>query len=80
MSYYIEHFLFFPVVVLLSIVLVVLTFKLIVRLFFFFVAILALWYCLSLTGVVPSPKEILKDYKSIIRLSEEKLGGDVKSY
>jgi hypothetical protein len=79
MSQHIEQFLFFPVVVLLAIVLIVITFKLIIRLLCFFFAVLALWYCLSFAGLVPSPNETFREYqKPIIKashgLSEGKLG------
>lgn len=81
MSHHIEHFLFFPVVVLLSIILIVISFKLIIRLLVLFFVVLALWYCLSFLGVVSSPNETFKQYrKPILWLSEEVLGGDGASY
>ena len=57
---HIEHFLFFPVVVLLALVLIVLSWKLLVRLFAFFLLVMALWYLVYLAGVVSSPYEVLR--------------------
>lgn len=60
---YIEHFLFFPVVVLLALVLIVLTWRLIVRLFAFFALLMILWYILYLAGIVSSPYTTMREYR-----------------
>jgi hypothetical protein len=50
----IEHF-FFPAIVLLAIILVVLSAKLVFRLMLVFVAVFVIWYGLFLLGLAPSP-------------------------
>lgn len=55
-----EHFVFFPVIVLLALVLVVLSFRLLFRLLLLFIFVLFCWYILSLTGIVSSPREFMK--------------------
>lgn len=59
-----EHFLFFPVIVLMALVLVVLSFKLLFRLLLLFIFVLFCWFILSLTGLVSSPIEVIRCYQS----------------
>jgi len=60
---HIEHFLFFPVVVLLALILIVLSWKVLLRLLAFFIVILFFWYLLYLAGFVDSPYGILREYR-----------------
>ncbi len=46
-----EHFLFFPVIVIIGLILIVLTFKLIARVFFIILIIIAVWYGLYHFGL-----------------------------
>ena len=56
-----EHFLFFPVVVLLAVILIVLSFRFIFKLLVLFLIILAIWYGLYYMGITSSfPIERLK--------------------
>ncbi len=50
-----EHFLFFPVIVLVALILIVLSFRVLFRLFIFFLIIIAIWYALYHIGVTESP-------------------------
>lgn len=52
-----EHFVFYPIIVLLGIFLVVLSFKFILRLILFCLVILLLWCALAYFDLVPSPQE-----------------------
>jgi disulfide bond formation protein DsbB len=61
---HVEQFLFFPIIVLVAIILIALSFRLILRLFLFFLIISALWFGLYALGFVPSPVQVLKSYQS----------------
>ena len=61
---HVEHFLFFPVVVLVAMVLIALTWKLLLRLLLFFCCLLLIWYGFSFIGFLPSPIQVLKEYRS----------------
>ncbi len=50
-----EHSLFFPVVVLVALILIVLSFKLLFRLLLLCLVIAGLWYGLYYIGIAPSP-------------------------
>ena len=54
-----EQFVFYPVLVLLGIFLVILSFKLLFRLLLLCVVIFLLWYLLSYLGFVDAPKEYI---------------------
>jgi hypothetical protein len=60
---HIEHFLFFPVVVLLAIILIALSFRLLFRLIAYFFVVLLLWYLIFLAGFAPSPYQVIKSYR-----------------
>lgn len=66
-----DPFLFFPVIVLLALVLIVLSVKVLFRLLIFFLVILAGWYALSLVGVVSSPKETFKEYRAVPKQAQK---------
>ena len=50
-----EHVLFFPVVVLVALILIVLSFRVLFRLFLIFIVIMAIWYGLHFLGVASPP-------------------------
>ncbi len=58
----VEHFLFFPVIVLLSLILIILSIRLILRVILFLLVIFAIWYGLSYTGLVPSPLDMYHEF------------------
>ena len=60
---HVEHFLFFPIVVLLAMVLVILNIRLVLRLFIYFLIFLFTWYLLFLAGFAPSPSQVIKSYR-----------------
>ncbi len=57
----VEHFPFFPVIVLIGIILVILSAKFIFRLAILFVAILLIWYGLYFIGLAPNPINYFKE-------------------
>lgn len=59
---FLEDFLFFPVVVLLSLILIVLSFRLILRVIIFCMIVFSIWFGLYKLGLVPSPLEIYNVY------------------
>lgn len=60
---HIEHFLFFPVVVLLGLVIIALSFRLLFRLFILFLVVVAIWYGVYWLGFVPSPFQVIQHYQ-----------------
>lgn len=50
-----EHVLFFPVVVLVALILIVLSFRVLFRLLLIFIVIMAIWYGLHFLGVASPP-------------------------
>ena len=58
-----EHFLFFPAIVLIGLILIILSFRLLVRLFFLFLVIFGIWYGIYALGLAPSPIQVYKDYR-----------------
>lgn len=52
-----EHVLFFPVIVLLALILIALSFRLLFRFLLIFLVIIALWYGLYFLGIVSKPVE-----------------------
>ncbi len=52
-----EHLHFFPVIVLLAVILIALSFKLIFRLLLLFFIIIGVWYCLYYIGLTGAPLE-----------------------
>ncbi len=50
-----EHVYFFPVVVLLAVILIALSFKLIFRLLLLFFIVIGVWYCLYYLGIADEP-------------------------
>ncbi|MBS0654528.1 MAG: hypothetical protein JSR46_02015 [Verrucomicrobia bacterium] len=64
MPHHVDHFLFFPVIVLLSLVLIIISWRLIVRLLLFFFIVMAIWYGLSFIGALSSPNQTLKEYRA----------------
>ena len=57
---YSDNFFFWPVVVLIGIVLIILSFRFLVRLALFLIALLAIWYCLAYVGLLPPPAQYFK--------------------
>ena len=51
---------FWPVVVLIGMILIVLSVRFLVRLACFIVAILVIWYCLAYVGLAPYPSQFFK--------------------
>lgn len=70
---HIEHFLFFPVVVLVALVLIILSWRVLFRLFVFFIMICFFWYLLSLTDLVRSPISFMKNYKESKQSESQKV-------
>lgn len=60
---YFRDVLFFPVIVLIGIILVILNARLILRLALLFVALLAVWFGLYLLGVAPSPINYFREVR-----------------
>lgn len=52
-----EHVLFFPVVVLVALILIALSFRLLFRLLLIFLVIIAIWYGLYFMGITSKPIE-----------------------
>jgi len=63
---HVEDFLFFPVIVLLAMILIALSFRLLFRFFLVFLVIFALWYGLFWLGFVQSPIQMMKAYQQQI--------------
>ena len=57
---YSDNFFFWPVVVLIGMVVIILSVRFLVRLALFVAALLVIWYCLFYVGLVPSPAEFFK--------------------
>ncbi len=57
---YVDNFFFWPVVVLIGIVLIILSFRFLIRLALFLMALLAIWYCLYYVGLLPPPAQFFK--------------------
>ena len=57
---YSDNFFFWPVVVLIGMVVIILSVRFLIRLALFIVAILVIWYCLSYVGLAPPPAEFFK--------------------
>jgi disulfide bond formation protein DsbB len=65
-----EHLLCFPVIVLVALILIVLSFRMLFRLFVLFLFIIAIWYGLYFLGLSPPPIEKAKPDNT--KLSEKK--------
>ena len=65
-----EHFLFFPVVVLVGLILIALSFKLIFRLLILFLIVIAIWYGLHYLGVTNPPVEKPKIHNPVTNKKE----------
>jgi hypothetical protein len=61
-----DNFFFWPVVVLLGIVLVVLSVRFLIKLALFIVALLVIWYCLAYVGLVPPPADYFHEEKKTL--------------
>ena len=58
-----EHIHFFPVIVLIALILIALSFKLIFRMLVLFFVIIGIWYCLYYVGLAGEPLERPKKQK-----------------
>ena len=61
-----DNFFFWPVVVLLGIVLVILSVRFLVKLAIFIIALLVIWYCLAYVGLVPPPADYFHEEKKTL--------------
>jgi hypothetical protein len=57
-----NEFFFWPIIVLIGAIIVVLGMRFFVRLAVVIVAILLIWYCLFYVGLLPSPADYFKKY------------------
>lgn len=60
---HVEDFLFFPVIVLLAMIIIALSFRILLRFFLLFLVVFSIWYGLYWLGFVPSPLQVVNDYK-----------------
>ena len=72
-----DNFFFWPAVVLIGIVIIALSFRILLRVILFFVAVLVIWYVLFQFGFVRSPQEVYNSQSE--RLKKEFFNDVVKN-
>jgi hypothetical protein len=57
-----DSFFFWPIVVLIAVIIMVLSARLLLRVALFVVSVLVIWYCLFYVGLLPAPHQFFKEY------------------
>lgn len=57
---YTDHFLFWPVIIFIGIIIAICSARLVLRLALFIIGVLIIWYALAFVGLVPEPQNFFK--------------------